>query len=200
MAFKDFLKKMLTKKAHPAHLPYVPTPPSNQYNMPFNQSPHNYSDDDLSYTESQINIHTVSGTNIGFGTQKIIQVDSRGQAKDFSQTQSHIVGSGRLISKAEDIAGVCQFCQIEAEEALEKNLITIEAAQIKSFYDNLSASQCNICGTNTCSRHCRPILLPDGLTQYLCITCQKKLRGKIIKQRIIGLLLSPFIDDKNQEE
>lgn len=186
-------------KEHPAHLPYIPTPPSQQPNIPFNQFPHNHSDADLSYTESEISIHAISGTSIGFGTQKVVQVDSRGQAKDLSQSQSHIVGTGRIVSKVEDIAGVCPFCQIEAKEAFDKGLLSFQEAQSKSLYDKQSASQCDICGVNTCSRHCRPILMPDGVTQRLCSTCQKQLKGQIIKQKIIGFLFSPFIEESQEE-
>ena len=200
MSFTDFFKRLLGTKAHPAHLPYIPTPPLRQPNTSQNQFPHNSANTDISYTESEANIHSIAGTNIGFGTQKIVQVDSRGQARDFSQTKSHIVGSGKLVSKIEDIAGVCRYCQAEAIVALEANLINIEEAQIKSLYDTLSSSRCDICGINTCCRHCRPIQMPDGLTQLLCIDCQKQLKGQILKQRIIGLLLSPFIETENSNE
>ena len=200
MSFKTFFKRLLGTKAHPAHLPYIPTPPSQQPNTSQNQFPHNSANTDISYTESEANIHSIAGTNIGFGTQKLVQVDSRGQAKDFSQTQSHIVGSGKLVSKIEDIAGVCRYCQTEATVALEANLITIEQAQIKSLYDIQSASRCDICGINTCTRHCRPIQMPDGSTRQLCVDCQKEFKGQILKQKIIGLLLSPFIETENPNE
>lgn len=200
MNFKDFFKRLLGTKAHPAHLPYIPTPPSHQLDASSpNQFPHNSINTDLSYTEAESNMHTIAGTNIGFGTQKMVQVDSRGQAKDFSQTQSHIIGTGKLVSKIEDITGVCRYCQAEATQAFEANLITLEQAQIESLYDTLSASRCDICGTNTCCRHCRPILMPDGLTQLLCVDCQKQLKGQIIKQKIVFFLLSPFMEDRNEE-
>jgi len=195
MSFKNFFKRLLSTKAHPAHLPYIATPPAHQPNAaPPNQFP-NDANTDLLYTESEANIHTIAGTNIGFGTQKMVQVDSRGQAKDFSQTKSHIVGSGKLVSKIENIAGVCRYCQAEATQAFEANLISLEEAQIKSLYDTLSALRCDICGTNTCSRHTRPIQMPDGLIQQFCVDCQKQLKGQIIKQKIVSFLLSPFMED-----
>ena len=201
MSFKDTLKRLLSRKAHPAHLPYIPTPPSQQPNASSqNQFPHNSANADISYTEEEANIHSIAGTNIGFGTQKLVQVDSRGQAKDFSQTQSHIVGSGKLVSKIEDIAGVCRYCQAEAIVALEANLLTLEQAQIKSLYDTLSSSRCDICGTNTCCRHCRPIQMPDGSTQQLCVDCQKQFKRQLITQKIFGLLLSPFVETENPNE
>ncbi len=199
MSFKDFFKRLLGTKAHPAHLPYTPMPPAHQPDAASpNQFPNN-TNTDTSYTESEANIHTIAGTNIGFGTQKIVQVDSRGQAKDISQTQSHVIGSGKLVSKIEDLSGACRHCQAEATQAFEENFISLEQAQIKSLYDILSASHCDICGENTCSRHTRPIQLPDDLIQQLCVDCQKQLKGQILKQKIVGFLLSPFMEDRNEE-
>ena len=200
MSFKTILQKLLSRKMPPAHLPYIPTPPSQQ---PDASSPNQFPNDantDLLYTESEANIHTIAGTNIGFGTQKMVQVDSRGQAKDFSQTKSHIVGSGKLVSKIEDLSGVCRYCQAEATQAFEANLISLEEAQIKSLYDTLSASRCDICGTNTCCRHCRPIQMPDGLIELLCVDCQKQLKGQILRQKLVGFLLSPFMETENPNE
>jgi hypothetical protein len=201
MSFINFFKRLLGTKAHPAHLPYIPTPPSHRPDAsPPNQLPYNPGNTETSYTETEVNIHTIAGTNIGFGTQKVVQVDDRGQAKDFSQTQSHIVGSGKVVSKIEDIAGVCRYCQAEAAQAFEVNLISLEEAQIKSLYDTQSASRCDICGTNTCCRHCRPIQMPDGLTQLLCIDCQKQIKGQLLKKRIAGFLLAPFMENENPNE
>ena len=197
MSFKDFFRRFSNTKAHPGHLPYNPTPPSHQPDASPNQSPND--NIDLSFTEAEANIHTIAGTNIGFGTNKIVQVDSRGQTKDISQTQSHIVGSGKLVSKIEDLSGICRYCQVEAIQAFEENLISLEQAQIKSLYDTLSASRCDICGENTCSRHTRPIQMPDGLIQQLCVDCQKQLKGQILKRKIVGFLLSPFMEDRNDK-
>lgn len=199
MNFKDFFKRLLGTKAHPAHLPYIPTPPSHQPDASsLNQSPHNSINTDLSYTEAESNMHTIAGTNIGFGTQKMVQVDSRGQAKDFSLTQSHILGSGKLVTNIElrevagqalpGVAGVCRYCQAEAAQAFEANLISIQDAQIKSLYDTSSATRCEICDINTCSRHCRPFPFPDGQTQMVCMDCQQQIQKQLRRQRIIGFL------------
>ncbi len=196
MSIKDTLRRLLSRNAHPAHLPYTPTPPARQQNAsPSNQLPDNAD----TYTETEADIHSISGTNIGFGTKKIVHIDSRGQNKDFSQTQSHILGDGKLVSKIEDIAGVCRYCQNEAIQSLEANLISLEEAQIKSLYDISSASRCDICGTNTCTRHTRPIQMPDGSVQALCIDCQKQLREQILRQKVVGFLISPFMEDRNGE-
>ena len=198
MSFKNFFKRLLNRQGHPTHLPYIPTPPSQQPNASHqNQFSNNPG---TSYTETEINIHTISGTNIGFGTQKIVQVDDRGQAKDLTQSQSHILGTGRIVNKIDDVSGVCPFCQAEALKFFEANLITIEEVQIKSLYDIKSASHCDICGTNTCSRHSRPIVMSNGLAQYFCVNCQKQLKKQLLRQKIKSLLLSPFMEDQNPND
>jgi len=201
MSFKNFFKRLLNTKTHPAHLPYTPTPPSHQQNT---SSPNQFSSSntntDLSFTEAEADLHSIAGTSIGFGTQKIVQVDGRGQAKDLSRTQSHILGSNKIVSKIEDVGGICGYCQAEAAEDFEANLISLEEAQAKSLYDLSSASRCDNCGTNTCCRHCRPIQLPDGLVQLLCVECQKQLKGQIIRRKIAGFLLSPFMEAENSNQ
>ena len=190
MPFKDFLKRFLSRKAHPAHLPYVPTPPTQQSSASANQ-PSN----DASYTEEEATIHNIAGSSLNFGIRKIVQVDECGRAKDLTLTQSHIAGTGKLINKAEELAGICKYCQTEAIEAIEANLISLEQAEIRSMYDTSSASRCDICGTDTCCLHTRPVQMPNGSNQLLCVDCQKKLKGQILKQRIFGFLLSPFMED-----
>ena len=198
MSFINFFKRLLNKNSHPAHLPYTPTPPFQQSATSAQNQFSNSSD--TSYTETEINIHTISGTNIGFGSQKIVQVDDRGQAKDLTQSQSHILGTGRIVNKIEEVSGVCPFCRAEALKFFEANLITIEEVQIKSLYDIKSASHCDICGTNTCSRHSRPIVIPNGLVQYFCVNCQKQLKKQLLRQKIKSLLLSPFMEDQNPND
>lgn len=196
MSFTNFFKRFFTKNQHPAHLPYVPAPPSRQ---PDTSVPNfsNNANTDASYVEAESDIHSIAGTSIGFGPQKFIQVDSRGQAKRFSQTQSHIVGSGKLVRKIEDIAGVCGYCNAEAKQAFESNFISLEEAQARSLYDVLSASRCDACGASTCCRHTRPIQMPDGSIMQLCVVCYKHFKGQIIKQKIVTFLLSPFMEDGN---
>lgn len=196
MDFTNFFKRLLNTKAHPAHLPYIPTPPSHQPDSSSNQFSNN-ANTDASYVEAESDIQSIAGTSIGFGFQKVIQVDSRGQAKSLSQAQSHIVGSGKLVSNIEDIAGVCRYCQAEATQAFEANLISLEQAQAQALYDVLSASRCDACGTNTCCRHCRPFQMPDGSIMQLCVDCQKQLKGKIIRKKIVTFLLTPFMEDEN---
>ncbi len=201
MSFKDFFKRLLSTKAHPAHLPYILTPPPHQPDTSSspNQLPHNAANTDFSYTESEVSIHTIAGTNIGFGTQKIVQVDSVGQAKDISQTQSHLIGSGKLVSKVEDVAGVCKLCQAIAMEQLQAGQISVQQAQLLSLYDKSSAAICDVCGIQGCVRHIRPLLTENGVLA-MCETCQRQLKKQLRKQKIVGLLLSPFMETKNPNE
>ena len=195
MSFTNFFRRLLGTKAHPAHLPYIPTPPTHSPDAPPNQSSNNVNTD-IAYTELESNINSISGTSIGFGTQKIIQVDSSGQAKDISQTQSHIVGSGKIVNKIEDIVGVCKFCQAIAMEQLEAGQISLQQAQLFSIYDKSSAAICNVCGIQGCVRHIRPILTEDGALA-MCEACQKQFKKQLRKRKIIGFLLSPFVETEN---
>lgn len=201
MNIKTILQKLLSRKMPPAHLPHIPTPPAHQPDASTspNQFPHNGASTDNSYIETETDIHTIAGTDIGFGTQKIIQVDSSGQAKDISQTQSHIIGSGKLVSKVEDIAGVCKLCQAIAMEQLQAGQISVQQAQLFSMYDKSSAAICNVCGIQGCVRHIRPILTEDGVLA-MCEICQRQLKKQLRKRKIIGFLISPFMETENPNE
>lgn len=212
MVFKSILTKLFGRKVHPGHLPYVPTPPAHQ-NTPTsanqNTAPFNVN---VSYAEIEADVHSIAGTPIIFGNQRITQVDESGHAHHSVQTQSHIVGSGKLVGSIEPkevagqvlpgVAGVCSYCQAEAQKAYENNLISLHDAQVKALYDTSSAERCDICGINACCRHARPIQMPDGITRILCIDCQKQLKRQLIKQKVFGLLISPFmeIENSNNEE
>ncbi len=203
MSIKTILQKLLSHKPPPAHLPYIPTPS--------NQSAHNTTPGtDASYTETETDIHSIAGTSIAFGTQKSVQVDENDQARHLLQTQSHILGSGKLVTNIEPrevagqalpgVAGVCRYCQAEAAQAFEANLISIQEAQIKSLYDTSSTARCEVCGINTCSRHCRPFPMPDGQVQIVCMECQQEIQKQLRRQRVIGFLLSPFLESENPGE
>jgi hypothetical protein len=197
VSFTNFFKRLFSKTQHPGHLPYVPAPPPHQPDASSSQLPYDSANTDASFIEAESDMHGIAGTSIGFGLQEITQVDSQGQTKRCSQAHSHILGNGKLVGKIEDIAGVCCYCQAEATQAFEANLISLEEAQAKSLYDVLSASRCDACGTSTCCRHTRPIPMPDGSIMQLCVVCQKQLKGQIIKQKIVTFLLSPFMEDEN---
>ena len=200
MNLKTLLQKLLSHKVHPAHLPCIPAPPNQK-------SAHNT---DASYAETEADIHSIAGTSIAFGTQKTVQVDENNQAHHLLRTHSHILGSGKLVTNVEPrtvdgqtlpgVAGACRFCQAEAAQALEANLISIQEAQIKSLYDTSSAARCEICGINTCSRHCRPFPMPDGKTHMVCTDCQQEIQKQLRRQKIVGFLLSPFLESENPEE
>lgn len=201
MNIKTILQKLLSRKMPPAHLPYILTPPVQQphASMSPNQFHNNGISEDNSYVETEADIHTIAGTDIGFGHQKVILVDSSGQAKDISQTQSHIIGSGKIVSKVEEITGVCELCQAIAMEQFHTGQISIQQAQLLSLYDKSSARICNNCGTQGCARHIRAVMTENGVLS-MCGTCQQELKKQLRKRKIIDFLLSPFVETENPEK
>lgn len=98
MSIKTLFQKLLSRKTPPVHLPYIPTPSNqNAHNTTFGT--------DASYTETDI--HSIAGTSIAFGTQTTVQVDENDQARHLLQTQSQILGSGKLVTNIEskEVAG-----------------------------------------------------------------------------------------------
>jgi hypothetical protein len=194
MDFKRILQNLLGRKTPPAHVPYIPTPPVHNIgsSAPPNPNAH-YSNADNSYTETETDIHTIAGTSIGFGKQKIIRVDQNGQANSFSQAQSHILGSGKLVREIENIVGVCKFCQVIAIDQLQAGQISVEQAQLLSLYDNSSAAICNFCGVQGCIRHIKSMQTESGITT-ICVTCQQQLKKQARRRKIVNFILSPFIE------
>lgn len=176
------------KHQHPAHLPHVPKPPSqDKPAVP-----------ETAYSESETVTDTIAGTNLKFGTEKKVEVLGN-RARDYSSTINQSLGTGKLISRIEDVYGVCIFCKAEADKAYKKNRITLKEAQAKSFYDTLSAVTCQGCGLNTCSRHTRRIQMPDGTFEVLCKDCQRRHKRKWFFKQLFLFLITPFLEKKNNE-
>ena len=199
MNIKETLERWLGRKAPQAHQPYDPTPPgpnagaSGSSNMQFH-----HTNADAAYTETETDIQNITGTGISFGTQKVVQVGNNGQANCLSQAQSHILGSGKLISKLEDVAGVCNFCKLIAAQQLQAGQISIAQAQLMSLYDRGSAAICNICGIQGCIRHINPKYTASGIIT-ICIACQKQLKKQERKRKLINFLLSPFVETNGDQ-
>jgi len=198
MNFKSILSKLFGRKTHPAHEPYIPAPPTPQTQAPPNQNsgPTNTG---AAYVEAKSNMASIAGLDVAFGTQNVIMVDNSGHAKDISQTQSHIVGSGKLVTKIEDIAGVCTFCQATAAEQFQAGQISLQQAHSMSLYDKGSAAICSACGFQGCLSHVRPIQTEQGVLT-ICGTCQNKIEKQLRRRRIIGFLLAPISETENTEE
>ncbi|AQQ71401.1 hypothetical protein SMSP2_01775 [Limihaloglobus sulfuriphilus] len=182
-------KRIFTKKSHPAHLPYQPTPPQSDSG----EKPKD-SDDELSYLESEEVIEKIAGTDLEFGVVKSVEVKGD-QAKDTSKTINRSLGSGRLVSDINDVYGQCPFCKQEAEAAYRRKKISLEEAHAKSYYTISSAGQCDKCGINACSVHIRPVSMPDGSTVQLCKKCKQKYRRKQLLSKLLSFLASPFRED-----
>jgi len=197
MDLTSILINIFNRWVHPVDQPYNPAPPPNQPDGLLNQIPNNVTGTDGSYVETETDIHSIAGTSIGFGTQNITHVDDEDKASSLSQSQSYIFGSGKLVTKIEDVGGICRFCQSTATEQLQAGQISAQQAQLYSLYDVNSAAICNVCGTQGCIQHIRPVQTEDGVLA-MCVTCQKQLKGQLLKRKIIGFLLTPFMEDSNE--
>jgi len=141
----------------------------------------------------------IYGSTIQFGTEKIILVDPNGHTRDLSKQSSHVLSSGKLVSKIEDVAGVCKICQVIAMEQFQAGELTLEQAQLASLYDTASAAICNACGLQGCIRHIRPVQTDEGVLA-ICIPCQKELKKQLRRKRIIEFFLAPISETEGREE
>ena len=194
MSLKDIFRKIFNRHTPPGQ-PYIPAPPTHSPYIDSGQA-----NDEGSYCEGDADVHEISNMpGMSFGSKKIVQIFEN-TTKNVSLKCSHVLGTGKMISEISDVGGVCPLCQASAMEQFEKGLITLQAAQLLSLYDNSSAASCSLCGLAGCCRHIRPVLLPDGQVQPVCVDCQKELRRQARNARIIkmfGFLLTPFMEDEN---
>ena len=190
--------RYITRRSHPAHLPYMPKPPDQNH-------PHGIGDGTSSntlYSEIETNAHHIAGMSVTFGSQKVVRVDENNQAQDICQKQSYIIGSGRLVSHPDEVGGVCLFCQAGSLQLMQAGQISLEEAQLKSLVDKESARRCDLCGRYCCSNHCLSVQPSEGSTILACILCQKKMRPRFRTIKIVlSILCSPFleIDNPNNE-
>jgi len=194
MILKDIFRKIFNRHTPPGQ-PYIPAPPTHS---PFTDS---MQADDGSYCEGDADVHEISNMpGMSFASKKIVQILGN-NTKNISLKHSYVVGgTGKMVSEISDVGGVCPLCQAGAMEQFEKGLITLQAAQLLSLYDNSSAASCSLCGLAGCCRHVRSVLLPDGQVQPICVNCQKKLDRQARNARIVkmlGFLLTPFMEDEN---
>lgn len=189
MSIKTALERLFNRGVHPAHQPYRPVPPT-----PNTTSQHQAANDfssDASYIELQSDTQALG--DLKFGTEKVIMVDTCGHTRDMSKQNSHVLSTGKIANKIEDIGGVCKYCQTIAMEQFDAGDIDYQLAQAMSLYDRDSAATCNLCGTQGCIQHIRPIQTEQGILS-MCVNCQEKLDKQLKKQRIIRFLLAPFTE------
>ncbi len=188
---KSVAERLFSRKVYPPSMPYNPQPGQGSANRQFGGS-------SSFYSESQTDIKPLDGTSLKFGTQVTVEVDQAGRSNAVTCNPSYISGSGRRISKIEEVGGICLFCKELADKAFNEGKLTAEQAQLQSLFDVNSAKQCDICGINTCSIHTRPTQTPQGPVN-ICIACRNVINRQERRKRIIGVLLSPFIDDSGDK-
>ena len=201
MGFKEKFQRLLGPWIHPPGKPYTPAPPSPQSHGTTAQSqiPGSPTGSNGAYTEMQADLQPIDGSTIQFGTETIILVDANGRAQDLTRSHNHVLSSGKLVSKIEDVAGVCKICQIAAMEQFQAGELTLEAAQLASLYDVASAAVCEVCGIQGCIRHIRPIETEAGITS-MCTPCQKELKKQLRRQKIIQFFLAPISETEDGQE
>lgn len=183
------MERLILRKAHPCDMPYDPQPQEPIANTPTGGQ--------SDYSETEANINQLYGTSLKFGSQTTIEIDSNGRAKALTCKPSYIAGSGRRISDIDDVGGICRFCQALAVQAFNEGKLTAEQAQLQSLFDVNSARQCDLCGTYTCSIHCRPVQMQQGIFN-LCVECNQELKRQEKRKRIFNLLLSPFSNNSQE--
>lgn len=199
MSLKSILTKLLSKNVHPAHQPHNPSPPIQPHSMPSSNQIPNSQNTDGSFIEATSKVRTIGGTDIGFGPQEIIQVDSKGQTKHLSKQESHFVGcQGKLVNDIVDIAGICRLCQQSAQEQFAAGLISVQQAQLLALFDKSSAAICNICGLQGCTFHIRPVQTETGVSM-ICQTCILEMKKQHRRQTIIRFLLAPITKTEDSE-
>lgn len=184
------LERLFSRQTHAPDQPYIPQP-----GQPVNNPAFDF-DGDISDTETDI--QHLHGTSIAFGSQRSLRVDDFGHTKELTRKPSYILGTGRRVSKIEDIGGICRFCQAQAAQAFQEGKLTLEQAQLQSLFDIHSGYQCDICGTCNCAVHCRPMQTPAGLID-VCVACREEIKRQEKRKKIIGLLLSPFSSSDKSE-
>ena len=201
MGFRETLERMISRWIHRPGMPYTPAPPTPQSNATSqtHQIPGNPAGPNGGYTEMQADLHPIDGSTIKFGTETFIVANPNGQNQDLSRSHNHVLSSGKLVSKIEDVAGVCKICQLIAMEQFQAGEITLEQAQLASLYDTASAAICDVCGFSGCLRHIRPVQTEAGLV-HMCVPCQKEFKKQLLKQKILQLFLAPISETQDGQE
>jgi hypothetical protein len=183
--FQAVLKKLFTRNNHPGHLPFIPQVGQTLPNPTAGIS--------SEFTESKAAVQNLYGTGIMFGTTEVIAVDKDGNGREIVQGQSYLLGNGRIVTKAEQVAGICPICKNDILPQMEAGLISLQDAHLMSMYDVQSAAICDLCGRNTCSMHCRPIKI-EGDTIRACSICLLELKKAERRKNIICWFLAPLME------
>jgi hypothetical protein len=189
--FRAALERFVFRKNHPGHLPHIP--------QAGQALPDPMGGISSEFTETKANVQHIFGSGIAFGTKEAVQIDENGDGREIIQEQSYRIGSGRIVNKVEDIAGICFLCEIVALKLLQDGLISIQEAHLRSMYDRNSAARCDVCGRNTCSVHCRPAMINNNIMN-LCTLCLDQIQKQERRHKLVRWLLAPLIDPAQQKE
>ena len=194
MSFKSILKKWFGKDTPPAHQPYIPQPPLGE--VPINQ----FIQNDGDFSEAKVSADKFYGFQTTFGSVESVNIAGN-NAADISQRSSYIVGTGKPVSRIEDVGGICPPCNAQAIELYKAGLISLQDMELRSMYDRESSACCDSCAMQGCNRHIRPVQLPDGQTMQLCVNCQaalnlqmKKARRRQFIKNCFAFFFSPLIE------
>jgi len=196
---RNFLRDLFDSSPFQADQPYSPAPPHEQdieNNLPTGN-----------YSEKNLEIEIVSGTNIAFGKTDEIAIDENNNVQHINKKQAHILGTGRLITRLEPsvkdgiplpgVGGICGNCQNEALVMLQMGLISIQEAERRSLFDTDSGAQCQACGRkDLCIRHCRPFADINGQAINLCPECAQAAKREKLFKTSVAILISPIVDRK----
>ncbi len=192
----DFLKRLISKKAHPLYQPYVPQPPqqlSNPSGAPYSTP---------SYSEEEHTIHEIHGTNVKFLERSGVVFDDINQSShSFNHKVSFLLGSGRVVNRADEIGGICFACQAQAQALLLQGLISPEQASLQSLYDRESGVLCELCGRWSCRPHCQLVNI-NSEPKLICVACQQSLipSKPSFWQKLGSLLAAVFVEEITDDE
>lgn len=185
------LERLFLRRVHQPDKPYIPQPDKDQGDFISGLGA------DIEYSDMEADISQLFGTSVIFGRQEIVQVDENGKTKDISKAQSYRIGSNKIVSKLEDIDGICPECEGAAVAAYKAGQISLQQAQLNSMYDRSSAAKCNLCNKNMCDAHCRPVRI-DETVHHICDICLKQIEAKRRIRKFINFLLAPFIESEEK--
>ena len=187
------LERLFLRRVYQPDKPYIPQPDKDQGDFIAGL------DADIEYSEMEADVSQLFVTSTIFGKQRITQVDENGRAKDISKAQSYRIGSNKIVSKIEDIVGICSRCEGVAVAAYKAGQISLQQAQLNSMYDRGSAAKCDLCNKNMCDAHCRPVQIEE-VVHHICDICLKQIEAKRRRQKVINFLLAPFIESEEKQQ
>jgi hypothetical protein len=145
--------------------------------------------------ERVVERQVIPGTPVGFAVAEEVSVGGDGSLDRTRTVVGLLAGCGHLISDYDHLGGRCNFCEAEAQELLAKGQIDLYSAHSYSLYCAGCGTRCR-CGLSTCQRHAARVQQADGQADgsvTLCPRCAEDHRKAQLVQRVLGIVLGPFI-------